>query len=196
MTREEIGTLFDLDVKPGDVVTPYGECHSWWTEGKEYLIHSDGSIIDDDWHPWGQHNVRLLEGDFRIVSRAFDPTRCAMFPRTKQISQDDKPRTWGEMTPEEKGALLLAAHEGKAVEVYFKGGWIGKGHGGFGNAIAYRVRPEPKRETVTLYGGFRLLSGAWGFSWSKARSGASHRTTFDLIDGEPDCASIKMERLP
>jgi hypothetical protein len=40
----------------------------------------------------------------------------------------------------------------------------------------YRIRPEPKVETVTF-------------------EHAGCRFTFNLIDGKPDCASVKMEEL-
>jgi hypothetical protein len=32
------------------------------------------------------------------------------------------PKLWRDMTPEEKGALLLAAHEGKVIE--YDGAWM------------------------------------------------------------------------
>jgi hypothetical protein len=68
----------------------------------------------------------------------------------------DTPKLWGDMTPEEKGALLLAHHEGKAIEVispnraskewaFCDPQWW--------DDYAYRVRPEPKRETVALQDG-------------------------------------------
>ena len=49
------------------------------------------------------------------------------------------------------------------------------------DSFAYRVRPEPKIETVTLV--------------NFHETARSHRITFILIDGKPDPASIKMEGL-
>jgi hypothetical protein len=107
----------------------------------------------------------------------------------------DTPTLWCDMTAEEKGALLLAHHEGKVIEwSYFlpwttnnstaKGGvpcWDGN--------CAYRVKPDPKRETVALWW------GSWRFGSAEGPDGATHRITFDLIDGEPDPSTIRMESL-
>jgi hypothetical protein len=54
---------------------------------------------------------------------------------------------------------------------------------------AYRVKPAPIRETVTLIGNVNS-----GFDYSGWTTN-THRIQFDLIDGKPDCASIKMEPL-
>ena len=106
--RIEVGTLAELGVKPGDVVEfiegaagfsdytkKYAGTHSIVNEYCGTKIQSDGS---QGWFSECTHK-------FRIISRA-DQT-------------SDAPKTWGEMTNAEKGALLLAAHEGKVIE------WIG-----------------------------------------------------------------------
>lgn len=57
-----------------------------------------------------------------------------------------------------------------------------------GEIVSYRVKIEPKVGTVTVYGTDRVygphLIGA-----------ATHKITFTTIDGEPDCTSVKMEKL-
>ena len=94
-----------------------------------------------------------------------------------------KPKLWRDMTPEEKDALLLAHHEGKVIEWRVYGKWkhcpdaVGK-HGRY----AYRVRPEPTRETFTLW---IYPDGERGLKIG----------TIDLIDGQPDLASIRMEQV-
>jgi hypothetical protein len=103
------------------------------------------------------------------------------------------PKLWRDMTPEEKGALLLAHHEGKVVECWNSGKWEPKGHGGWGKENAYRIRPEPKRDRVVMAGTYTKGMG-WVFC-STHPQGPTHRITFDVIDGEPDCASVKMERI-
>jgi hypothetical protein len=105
----------------------------------------------------------------------------------------ESPKLWRDMTDAEKGALLLAHYEGKVIDVWHAD------TGSFGRPLnpalpfrawhAYRVRPEPKRETVTLW---------WEGGCIGSREyydDATHRITFDRIDGEPDCDSVKMERL-
>ena len=66
---------------------------------------------------------------------------------------EDTPKLWGDMTPAEKGALLLAHHEGKVIEwnipvsdhtgeiVGWK--WVECENVGYSPKFAYRVRPEP-----------------------------------------------------
>jgi hypothetical protein len=60
-------------------------------------------------------------------------------------------------------------------------------------ALAWRVKPTPpapKVETVTLHG----ERYQWGQA-IKACAEDTHRITFDLIDGEPDCSTIRMVKL-
>lgn len=67
-------------------------------------------------------------------------------------------KTWEEMSPEEKGALLLAHHEGKTIE--YSGdpsiGWLDTlGVPTWGSYVYYRVQPEetakePEREVVAF----------------------------------------------
>lgn len=105
----------------------------------------------------------------------------------------DKPKTWGKMTPEEKGALLLARHEGKEIQVDLAtDSWITVSEPTWHECYAYRVKPEPMRETVRLSGQV-YLDGQWAFGTED--KGDTHRITFDTIDGKPDCASIRMEEI-
>jgi hypothetical protein len=53
------------------------------------------------------------------------------------------------------------------------------------------MKPEPV--TVTLKGNHTKSMG-WIFG-SRHPQNTTHRITFDLIDGNPDCSSIKMEKL-
>lgn len=99
------------------------------------------------------------------------------------------PKLWRDMTDAEKGALLLAEHEGKMIEVWANGAWY-SGIPHWSDEAAYRVKPEPVRKTVDYW--WRNDEGikhTWGF-------GDTHRITFDLLDGKPDCTSIKMEKIP
>lgn len=104
----------------------------------------------------------------------------------------ETPKTWSEMTDAEKGALLLAEHEGKDIECFQKtlNDWVALLYPMFNPDIAYRVKPEPKRETVQLYG--PVYSNDQCVFGSSCRE-YTHRITFDLIDGKPVCDSIRME---
>lgn len=108
----------------------------------------------------------------------------------------DDPKIWLNMTPKEKGALMLAHHEGKVIELYDPtvGGWVVCTRPTWAKLIAYRVKPEPVRETVQI-----LTDGTAAelcdFFKLPEISKPTHRITFDMIDGEPDCNSIKMEKL-
>lgn len=108
---------------------------------------------------------------------------------------DDTPKLWRDMTPEEKGALLLAHHEGKAIECIGGGidfymdcdpAWL--------NDWSYRVKPEPLRETIKI-----LTDGTAAelcdFFRLPEVSNPTHCITFNTLDGIPDCASVKMEKL-
>lgn len=98
-------------------------------------------------------------------------------------------KKWGDMSDEEKGALLLAQHKGKTIqstlEPHF---WHDSNFGHWANHVYYRVKPEPKRETVTLYG--------CGLLWSsKGFDGQKHIIVFETIDGKPDWSTLKGEDL-
>ena len=103
----------------------------------------------------------------------------------------DTPTLWKDMTPAEKGALLLAHHEGKVIEVWHRlDGWVRSVDFGAVEYIAYRVKPTV--ETVTING--RNTSIGW--EWISANpSYHTHRITFQTIDGKPDTSSIRMEEL-
>ena len=108
----------------------------------------------------------------------------------ERAPRDETPKLWRDMTAEEKGALLLAAHEGKVIEYWHNDQWT-RCSKVFSHFYVYRVKPDDVRETVTLYG----PTQNWSFTGSGRNKGDTHRITFDTINGEPDPASIKMERI-
>lgn len=59
----------------------------------------------------------------------------------------NEPTLWHEMTPEQKGALLLAHHEGKPIECILPSNpcdvWDAVDRPGWVGDFAYRVKPEP-----------------------------------------------------
>lgn len=178
----ETGTLAELKVKPEDVV----ECVEnsgcpWWTVGEQYEVTKDGSPEDDSGFTYGDFYDPQPAITFRIISRA-----------------SDTPKPWGEMTDAEKGALLLAEHEGKEIEVrapeidhtgeIFDYRWREKNEG-FLPDLAYHIKPEPKRETVTLYHGPGDTLAFTGYKRAKD----DVVITYTRTNGKPDLDSIKME---
>lgn len=150
-------TLKELNVKPGDVVQ-YNGGKMYTVMKDECLKHSDGSVRpygDWGWSPY-----------FTVVSRA-----------------EDTPTKWGDMTPEQKGALLLAHHEGKTIECYcFREGQFTTTHEPYlFDGVAYRIKPEPKVEVVHLMNFHEKAKG--------------HAIVFTVVDGVPDCNSVKMEAI-
>ncbi len=99
------------------------------------------------------------------------------------------------MTIEKKIEIMQHFADGGEVEMETERNiWISAKHPTW-NWLenTYRIKPEPKRETVTLHGE-ESYSGFWGFD-SGSEDPSEYRITFDLVDGEPDCASINMEEV-
>ena len=169
----EVGTLKELGVEVGDVVV-MGHDH----DDKMTVVECPprvGKYFHSEYELEGivsGEGIYDGSGIWRIISRA-----------------KDKPKLWRDMAPEEKGALLLAAHEGKVIEVFGGNGWWSPCTVGRYQGSAYRIKPQPKVETVELYG---RQDVQWVLERCKYDT---HRITFQTIDGKPDCASIKMEAI-
>jgi len=108
---------------------------------------------------------------------------------TEQKDADDEYLTWGDMTPEAKGALLLAAHNGAVVQEWSNGWklWQITDCSRRYNDTKYRVKPaDPVVVTHELFGRHKLF-------WSGAYvEGDTHKVTYNIIDGVIYCASIQM----
>lgn len=159
----KIGTLAELNVKPGDVVEFQGVVRQIYTVG----VNKYGRLIDvDD----GEELCEYIP--FRIISRA-----------------EETPKLWRDMTPEEKGALLLAHHEGKVIYILIGslecGEWKVIPHPSWRDNYAYRIKPEPKVETVTTH-------GTWCNKGKMPKTQYVYEITFNLIDGKPDWNTAKV----
>jgi hypothetical protein len=179
----EYKTLRAWNVKPGDVVDSQD-----YATPVTILRPYDGAVWshEKDCAWWADDGGIVVGTDFvRIISRA---------PR------DETPKLWRDMTDAEKGALLLAHHRGKVIEVVRYFGeeaefWYQVSDPTWHIDERYRIRPDPKVEMVTLYGGSTKGNNRhWGYSIQHIGP-ETHRITFNLIDGKPDPASIKMEEL-
>lgn len=153
--KAEVGTLQSLDVKAGDVVqcvVATTEGRSIFTEGKEYLLQEDKTITCDN-----EASLGVTISEFFVVSRA-----------------EPEYKTFGGMTPEEQGALLLAHHNEETIEFLppYSERWEEVTHPIWNNSVKYRVKPTPSKKTVDL-------------SVDHCSVG-----TVDLVDGKPDFTTI------
>ena len=109
---------------------------------------------------------------------------------TKENSMSE-PKQWSHMSPEEKGALLLAHHEGKVIELKTYEGWRCAPRPSWSDLNHYRIKSEPVVKTVTLYGEGCV---SWAFAeWEDEDNTA--RITFQTKDGKPDWSTLKGEDL-
>lgn len=170
----EVGTLVELGVKPGDVVeyTSRHDSSIYFNTGEHYRITNDMKIESRT----GPLHVDYIQHPFKIVSRA-----------------PEEPKLWKDMSDEEKGALLLAHHEGKVIEFNTSIGWMNDypERPDWHPDMAYRVKPTVRGVTRSIYSG---ASRGWSW-WREREEDDTHKITFNIIDGEPDPDSIKMEVL-
>jgi hypothetical protein len=127
-----------------------------------------GYFVADGWHYFHSGKHRYNCGDLDLIAR---------------VEVEYNPKLWKDMTPEEKGALLLARHEGKVIESFFThiDEWMVTSKPLFLDCHAYRIKTEPKRESHRLFVYTRendYLPTLIG--------------TIDLLDGKPDPKSIKI----
>jgi len=131
-----------------------------------------------------------IDGDIEATLDGGDGFEWFLGVGTYEVLEDDTqdtPTLWKDMTPEEKGALLLANHEGRGVQVWSGVKWLDNCTVGRYQGSAYRIAPaEPVVDGVELY------YGNWGYASAMGADSATHRITFDTIDGVPDTGSIKM----
>ena len=120
--------------------------------------------------------------------------------RVKPEAKGTKVKPWGDLTDPEKGALLLAYHEKKVIQWSYRqdvfvvsSSTEGGSYPCWANDVVYRVKPEPVVEQVKIYTG--KLTGPWGYTAGNSSINRTHAITFNVIDGEIDCPSIKIEKL-
>lgn len=151
----------------------------WARGGMTATVNSIGPMSKDV-------RVRYSDGSRRFLTQDgfVDADFSSRYDLVAEWSDEpEQPRTWGEMTDAEKGALLLAYHEGEDIQAagITTGLWMTIPNPKFQDHIAYRVRPpEPVRETED----FILISD------SGRVVGIAN---LDFVDGELDPDSIRMK---
>lgn len=135
------------------------------------------------------------------VSKTNDPKETVNWVSYNKIELvEEKPtvdvhntqkKTWGEMTPEEKGALLLADYEGKTIEFFLSGStiWRTTYTPQWCSESVYRVKPLPVVETVEMYS----VGGDCFTDYRQAND--KYKITYQTVDGEPDWSTLKGETL-
>ena len=156
----------------------------WYQDGCEQLWNGDGTVMHEAGDESHDYIIAEEVDHYHVIYRAqFNMThdyRPELAERVFPVKKNDTPKLWRDMTPEEKGALLLAHHEGKVIEANDGDGWWEVPHPGWSDTFPYRVRPvaqPPVRITVDLLADLEIIG------------------TIDLIDGKPDPESIRMEEL-
>jgi hypothetical protein len=115
----------------------------------------------------------------------------------KELAYPD-PKQWQDMTPEEKGEILLAKLEGKTIECSYDPskywGEIKKMQNITGIPYChYRIKPEePVVEKITMFCGAQAKCLD---TTPNRHKGHTHCIEFNLVDGEPDTTSIVMRKL-
>lgn len=103
-------------------------------------------------------------------------------------------KMWKDLSPEEKGALLLARQEGKTIQYEspsYENRWLDLHEPIWTPTGSYRVKPEKKVVTKRLH-----LKRHQNEVFSFTMSGYStHIISFNTVDGEVDCSSVKMEKV-
>jgi len=182
----EFGTLKELGVRVGDVVAD--------GSGKDYSIQMIDNKTD---HP----RARLCDiGKLYALShcgKSHQDVDGSFIPHWRIITRaTPTPKLWSDLTPAEKGALLLAHHDGGQLQYMYNSDWVDC-NDVFSGHYAYRIKPHiPKTATETFYGhSTKSVNCEWGFSRVTNGFSDTHRITFQTIDGKPDCASVKLEEV-
>lgn len=89
-----------------------------------------------------------------------------------------EPKTWGEMTDAEKGALLLAYHDWIDIEPEWS------------DHVPYRIKPEPVVGEVVLYGDQSRGISDFEFTRVQCNQYDTHTLTLPTLDGNLVCGEF------
>ena len=148
-----------------------------------YIMPNDGRFISLT----ENKKYKVIEEDefkYRIVDdEGFAQNISKPLSVWTVIEEPDAPKTWGEMTDAEKGALLLACHEGKAIECKFCDGPWELTNPSWNDVYAYRIKPEPVVGEVVLSGQAGDSAVAEIFA-RPGFAGCTHTLTLPTLDGK------------
>lgn len=150
--------LMDLDLRDGDILKARGD-KSYWR--------------------------------FDAASKSILSTNSNRPIRVDQLNYWDvelEARRFAEETNEKKGALLLAEHNGEDIEWWDSTGWSYEPFPAWENKVAYRVRPGPVREHVTL----QLIHNSNGWAAYQKAAGYTAIIEFDTVDGQLELGSVSI----
>jgi len=147
-------------------------------------VDGQGGSTDPEWNRDGTHRSGFTTYADELIAEWTDP-----------------PKTWGEMTDAEKGALLLAEFNGVPLEQKGKvivGGerlfrWAPKQDGCWLGSFAYRIKPEPVVEEVVMTGAVSRNGNFWFDSTGVGISNDTHSITFTTKDGEMATGTFRNE---
>ncbi len=159
-----------------------------WLGSDKVWRTNDGKSIDDSLpHDLVAEWPSEPEGD-KIQGVEFSHVWYGEECTSDKDTAEDKPKTWGEMTDAEKGALLLGAFSGSVIEYWGPGlgEWLECGSviiSNFADVHAYRIRVAPVKGAVTID-----VVGSSGGKWytpGTLGSPSTHDITFPTTDGTP-----------
>lgn len=95
-------------------------------------------------------------------------------------------KTWGGMTPEEKGALLLAHHEGKTIQFMGTIGWVDDDRPFEYKSLEYRIKPEEPKIEEKVFDEVHIKADTFPWTFSiKGEKTIKGTTTVTYTDGKP-----------
>lgn len=97
------------------------------------------------------------------------------------IEEPDTPKTWGEMTDAEKGALLLAHHEGKVIQLLLSNGFWADARPDWADDTTYRINPDPVVGEVVLTA---YYDGSGPIYFGDGMSDPTNTLTLPTLDGK------------
>tara|TARA_R110000851_G_scaffold115675_4_gene241625 strand:- start:7245 stop:7751 length:507 start_codon:yes stop_codon:yes gene_type:complete len=143
-------------------------------------VHSENSVIVGRVYTKALHTLVNKDGGW-----------IGFYSLSLFVRVEESPTLFGDMTPEEQGALLLAAHNKEVIECRGASGWVTVPRSSWIPTVAYRVKPKPSVEVVTKYR--RADNGGWTSQQTCTKT--THEMSYEVVDGELICDSVVITKL-